>query len=319
MRVLHVDPATGWRGGQAQLASLLRSRPGDLWAGAEAGHLAERLGRRPDVPLVPDVGGLNALRVRAAAARLAADLVAAHSSHAHDASLLTRTPLVVHRRNHRMPGNVWKYAVARVTVAVSDWVASRCRAAGVPRVVIVHDGADGVFLGQRRPEGPPVYLVAAALVPHKGHAQLLDAFRGVEGELLIAGTGPLERELRAQAAPLGGRVSFLGHVADVAALFPAVDVLVLPSVEEAAGSVLIEGMAAGLAVVASRVGGIPELVGEVGALVTPGDRLGWVAALRTAPGTGGLAAVARAGRFSVAEMVRRTEAIYREALTDSVR
>ncbi|MSQ03264.1 MAG: glycosyltransferase [Myxococcales bacterium] len=318
MRVLHVDPATGWRGGQAQLAALFRSRPGDLWAGAEGGQLETRLGRAPDVPLHADVGVLNALRVRAAARRLGVDLVAAHSSHAHDACLLTRAPLVVHRRNHRLPGHVWKYAGARVTVAVSAWVASRCRAAGVPRVVVVHDGADGVYVGARTSAGPPVYLVAAALVPHKGHAQLLDAFSDVEGELLIAGSGPLDGALRAQAAPLGDRVRFLGQVADPSALFRAVDVLVLPSIEEAAGSVLIEGMAAGLAVVASAVGGIPELVGQAGALVRPGDRRGWVDALRMAPGTGGRATVAWAARFSTAEMVRRTEAVYREALTGSV-
>ncbi len=319
MRVLHVDPATGWRGGQAQVAALLRGRPGDLWAGAERGELAARLGRPPDVPLVADAGGINALRVRSFAARLAVDLVAAHSSHGHDACLLARVPLVVHRRNHRVPGNVWKYAPARVTVAVSEWVASRCRAAGVPRVAVVHDGADGAYVGSRRPSRPPVYLVAAALVKHKGHAQLLDAFRGVEGELLIAGTGPLEGELRALAAPMGERVSFLGQVADLEALFSAVDVLVLPSLEEAAGSVLIEGMAAGLAIVASKVGGIPELVGDVGALVACGDRRGWVAALRTAPGAGGRATAARAAQFSVAEMVRRTEAVYRGALSGRVR
>ncbi len=310
-RVLHVDPAREWRGGQAQLAALLQARPDDVWAGAPDGELARRV-RPPDVVLRGDAGWLNAARVRAGAVRLGVDVVAAHSSHAHDACLAAPVPLVVHRRNHRPPGNVWKYGRAARVVAVSEWVAARCRAAGVARVEVVHDGADGVELPARPPR-PPTYLVPAALVPHKGHAALLDLFAAVPGGLVVAGEGPLRAALAARAAPLGERVRFVGRVDVRAVLYGMADVVVLPSLDEAGGSVVVEAMACGLPVVAARVGGIPELVGTAGVLVAPGDTAGWVAALRAAPGSADPAALrAQASRFSVAEMVRRTARIYRE-------
>lgn len=304
-----MDPATEWRGGQAQLAALLKARPGDLWAGAANGALAQRV-RSPDVALIPDVGAPNALRVRAAAARLGVDLVAAHSSHAHDAALLVGVPLVVHRRNHRPPGNAWKYRRATAVIAVSEFVAALCRGVGVTRVTVVHDGADG---GPRpaRPANPePVFLVPAALVAHKGHAALFEAFASVPGVLELAGAGPLRAELEALARPLGARVRFLGRVEDMGAAFARADVVVLPSREEAGGSVLIEAMASGVPVVASAVGGIPELVGDAGVLVQPNDLRGWVEALRAAPGRDPEPGRAQATRFSVAEMVRGTEEVY---------
>ncbi|GDX81255.1 hypothetical protein LBMAG42_30660 [Deltaproteobacteria bacterium] len=299
-----------WRGGQAQLAALLQARPDDLWAGAAAGALAARV-RPPDLALIPDAGAPNALRVRAAAARFGVDLVAAHSSHAHDASLLVQVPLVVHRRNHRPPGHAWKYRRAASVIAVSEFVAALCRRAGIARVAVVHDGADGWPRPARPPNPEPVFLVPAALVAHKGHAALLEAFKAVPGILELAGEGPLRAELEALARPLGARVRFLGRVLDMGEAFGRADVVVLPSRDEAGGSVLIEAMASGVPVVASAVGGIPELVGEAGALVRPDDRRGWVDALNAAPGRDSGPGRIQAARFSVAAMVRGTEQVYR--------
>lgn len=313
MRVLHVDPATEWRGGQAQLAALLRSRPGDLWAGAADAVLAERV-RPPDVVLMPNVGAANALRVRAGARRLGVDLVAAHSSHAHDACLIAGVPLVVHRRNHRPPGNGWKYRRATAVIAVSAFVASLCRGVGVVRVVVVHDGAEGWPRPARAANREPIFLVPAALVPHKGHAALIGAFRDVPGVLELAGEGPLRGELEALARPLGGRVRFLGRIEDMGGAFARADVVVLPSRDEAGGSVLIEAMASGVPVVASAIGGIPELVGEAGLLVEPGDLEGWIDALRAAVGRDSAPGRAQAARFSVDAMVRGTEGVYQGVL-----
>lgn len=222
--------------------------------------------------------------------------------------------MVVHRRNHRPPGNAWKYRVVSSVIAVSEFVAGLCRAAGIKPIEVVHDGADGWNRPERSPAAVPVYLVPAALVAHKGHAALIEAFYDVPGILELAGEGPQRARLEELARPLGDRVRFLGHVSDMAAAFARADVVVLPSLDEAAGSVLIEAMASGVPVVASAVGGIPELVGDAGILVSSRDRQAWIPALRRAPTWAVAPGRQRAASFSVAAMVAATEAAYRRAL-----
>jgi glycosyltransferase involved in cell wall biosynthesis len=96
-----------------------------------------------------------------------------------------------------------------------------------------------------------------------------------DAELVFVGKGELEEPLRAQASFAGcsDRVKFLGWREDISRIMPLFDVFVLPSLNEGMGRVLVEAMAAGRPIVASRVGGIPDLVrhGENGLLVPPRD------------------------------------------------
>jgi glycosyltransferase involved in cell wall biosynthesis len=119
-----------------------------------------------------------------------------------------------------------------------------------------------------------------SLYPVKGHRYLLDAMPEVlaqhpRARLLIIGRGPLEDSLRAQADRLGikDRVRFLGLRHDVPRLLAMMDLFVLPSLSEGLSLALLEAMAAGKPVVATRVGGNPELVksGRTGLLVQPND------------------------------------------------
>ncbi len=313
MKVLHVDSALEWRGGQAQLAHLLAARPGDLLAAAAGGELGRRA-RVPDVVLHPGNDPRNALLVRAGSRRLGVDLVAAHHSHAHNASLLVGVPLVVHRRNHRPPGSGWKYRRVAQVVAVSQYVAGLCGAAGLRGVSVVYDGVPvGAPVPPSARDGrAPVFGTAGALVEHKGHVVLLEALSKVRGTLLVAGDGKLRAALSRQAESLGGRVSFLGALPSLSGFFADIDVFVHPSLDEAAGSVLVEAMAAGVPVVATTAGGQPELVGEAGMLVPPGDVHALASALR-APRSRG-EGTEQAARFPVARMVRETEAVYARAL-----
>jgi len=127
----------------------------------------------------------------------------------------------------------------------------------------------------------------------KGHETLLEAFDRLRrvhpaSRLVLAGDGPLRRPLEAaaRALGLGDGVRFLGHRDDVPALTAQLDAATLCSAYEGMGRVVVEAMAAGVPVVASRVGGIRELVreGRNGFLVPPGDpaalaeRLGRLAA-----------------------------------------
>lgn len=122
--------------------------------------------------------------------------------------------------------------------------------------------------------------VVGRLSPEKGHIHFLHALaraRQVEPRLvgLLAGEGPSAPMLRHEAAALGldDAVVFAGHVSSIAAVYRALDVAVLPSLSEGMPNAALEAMLHGLPVIASRVGGVPEVVsdGETGILVPPGD------------------------------------------------
>ncbi len=119
--------------------------------------------------------------------------------------------------------------------------------------------------------------------------------------LLIAGTGELEGDLKRRVAQsgLGERVRLLGFRRDVGRLLTASDIFVLPSRHEAFGIVLLEAMSAGVPIVATRTGGIPEIVleGKTGILAEPADPSGLARALlELADDPGKRQALGRAGR-----------------------
>jgi glycosyltransferase involved in cell wall biosynthesis len=144
--------------------------------------------------------------------------------------------------------------------------------------------------------GQALVLAIGRLTAQKGFGLLLDAaarWDDIEPEPLLAivGEGPLAAELRSRAASLGLTVRFAGQRADVPALLAAADVFVLPSAWEGQPLILQEALRAGAPIVATRVGGNPELAGEDAAiLVPPGDALGLADAVRTVLGDPALAA-----------------------------
>lgn len=125
-----------------------------------------------------------------------------------------------------------------------------------------------------------VCATVGRLVPVKGQADLLKAFAQASQQepdlrLLMIGDGELRSELEAFARDAGvaHRVHFLGWREDVADLLDAADVFVLSSLNEGLGLVLLEAMAKGLPIIATSVGGVPEVIGddETGVLVPPSD------------------------------------------------
>jgi glycosyltransferase involved in cell wall biosynthesis len=125
--------------------------------------------------------------------------------------------------------------------------------------------------GPPRERGRLRILNVAALAEKKRHADLIDAVAGMDAELEIVGDGELRDELQARA---GANVRFLGPLPPdrVAERMRAADVFVLSSEFENLPVVLLEALASGLPVVATAVGGVPEIVdSDVGALVPPGD------------------------------------------------
>ena len=174
--------------------------------------------------------------------------------------------------------------------------------------------------------GSQIVGVVARLEPEKGHPTLLEAWPAVlrscpDTYLLIVGEGSRRDALEAQARELriAHRVVFTGRRDDVPAVTAALDVAVLPSYREAQGLTILEAMALSRPVVASNVGGIPEMIedGVTGLLVPPHDAEALAAAivrlLRDHPYADMLA---RAGhdlvheRFCVERMVSAIESIY---------
>ena len=158
--------------------------------------------------------------------------------------------------------------------------------------------------------------------------RLREQYRNVR--LLIVGDGPIRADLEKLDAELQegnageeSPVIFAGARQDISRLLGAMDMFVLPSLNEALPIVILEAMAVGLPVVATRVGGVPEIVqdGATGLLVAPGDEAGLLAALnRLAEDTALRAKLANAGReqvraqFTIEQMVRNLETIYEELL-----
>jgi glycosyltransferase involved in cell wall biosynthesis len=301
MRILHLDSAEEWRGGQVQLALLMERLSGfeqalACPAAAALRPVAERIG----VPVFPSpfrgpLGGVAAISRAIAAFR--PDLVAAHTSRAHGAAVLASGgPVVVHRRLDFAPRALsrWKYRLPRGYIAVSDAVAAVLGRAGVAadRVAVVRDGVDVARWTRaappvRPPQVPastPLILAAGALVPHKGHRFLVGAMAELPAfHLVIAGEGPLRQDLTDQASAVApGRVHLLGHVPEIEGLLAGCDVFAHPSVEEGMGQVVAEALLAGRPVVATDAGGVPEVVGSRGIVVPRGDSAGLAAGIRRA-------------------------------------
>jgi glycosyltransferase involved in cell wall biosynthesis len=180
------------------------------------------------------------------------------------------------------------------------------------------------------PDRALVVGFAGRLVPQKSIDTLLEAFArfrgqtGVDAWLAIVGIGPLEPELRRQADELGvaRRVVWAGFHEDMRSVMRAFDVFAISSVYEGFGLVLIEAMASGRPVVATRAGAIPEVVadGDTGLLVPPGDPQAFAAALARMTAPALRRSLGQAGQrrtlaeFTLDKMFARTDALYADIL-----
>jgi glycosyltransferase involved in cell wall biosynthesis len=177
----------------------------------------------------------------------------------------------------------------------------------------------------------PVVVSVGRLSPEKAHADLIEAtrvmyHRGTRAHLALIGDGPERERLEqfAGAAGLGDRVHFMGQRSKVAPLLQGADVFALPSLTEGLPNAVLEAMAIGLPVVATSVGGVPELVldGVTGLLVPASEplalaealtrMLGWSDADRRRMGAAGRERVER--HFSFEGQARRLEALYADVV-----
>lgn len=329
--------------------------------GAPADRL-RRLGIAPErVPISSLLGPRDLRRVRAHVARVRPDVLHTHLGYSDflggiaarslgipavstlhvmewDRDLRSRTQLELMALARRACcQRVVMVSQAARASYLAAWPARR------DRVVTVHNG----IAAQPRPgagravreelgiaPGEHVIAMITVLREGKGHGVAVEAvsamrerFPGVR--LLILGDGPARDEVRALAAPLGDAAIVAGYRGDVMETLDATDVLLHPSRVDAFPTALLEAMAAGVPVVASRVGGIPEIVedGHSGVLVEapPGaDTLARVLGdlLADPPRRRALAAAGRARfeeRFTIEAWMRRLSAVYEAAIADAPR
>jgi glycosyltransferase involved in cell wall biosynthesis len=242
----------------------------------------------------------------------------------------------LHIENHFRPATRWLLArldnatarLAARLVAVSEDTKRAYERQGYPRgrIEVVYNGVDLPANGDYRRNDPARIGEVARLCDVKGQRELLQALaRLPEARLVLAGRdleqgGAFQDELERESERLGirERVEF-GFHEDVPALLETLDVVALPSWTEGLPLVLLEAMARGRPVVATPVGGTPELVtdGETGLLVPPRDPEALAEALRRvlddpdlARRLGEAARARVAERFTAAEQERRMLALY---------
>jgi glycosyltransferase involved in cell wall biosynthesis len=295
-------------------------------------------------------------RLRRRLRALAPDLVHANSLKSNLygtlAARAARVPVVAHVRDRIAPDYLppravpaIRFALVRLPTAVIVNSRSTLEALspGRPKGAAAHAH---VLHDPYRPAAPPAPRAAAAngspltfgvvgrIMRWKGQDVFLRAFaqafasashRAVIVGAPFFGEEDYERELRGLAADLGvaGRVDFTGFVEDVPAVLESLDVLVHTSVTpEPFGQVIVEGMAAGVPVVAAGAGGPREIIehGRTGLLYEPGDSAALAAVLRSLAGDAALRdRLAQAGRersadFSPADTAARLRAIYESVL-----
>jgi len=307
LRVLMVDSERSWRGGQQQVLLLMR---GLVEEGVEV-HLAapadgELFRRSADVDVTRhawEPRGLTAvLRLRQLLTRVRPPLVHSHASRAHGLVALARvglSPRPVHVVSRRVDFAVgtgvasrWKYRRgADAYIAISEGVRAVLVNGGVSaeRVAVARSGVDVEALA-RTPDasglraefnvraGEQIVGNIAALAPHKAQNDLLRAAAIVlakrsDVRLFIVGDGELRDALRGLARELhiDQRVVFTGFREDARTFLRLFDVFVMSSYLEGLGTSILDAQVLGVPVVATRTGGIPEVVedGVNGLLVPP--------------------------------------------------
>lgn len=310
--ILHLSAIKSWGGGEQQLVYLFHELANQqlpqLLVCQTDSALASYCKQR-NLPHVtyPSITGIDchlAWRIAKLCKKHPINIIHAHDAHTQTAALLARwlfniTPRIIISRKVAFPiKKTWlaryKYNSPHIDKIICISNAVRNTLTDVisdpEKLVVIQDGIDLSRFDAHLPN-PALHQIlcpqetvligtAAALVGSKDLFTFIKVAkvlidRGITAKFIIMGEGPLRQELQAFAneLQLAEHIDFLGFRQDVAKLLPALDIFMLTSKQEGMGSSILEAMACNIPVVATRVGGIPEIVidGETGLLAEAGD------------------------------------------------
>lgn len=357
LTILHVNTERGWRGGERQTLWLAQGLSREGHRAIVVARPGQPLARRSVEAGLETILCSPALEFDFAAARMlrrhvladGVDILHAHTAHALALAALaarrTAARVVITRRTgfrlHSNPLTRWKYRRADAVIAVSGRVRRSLLDGGVD-AELVEVIPDGTRLDRDVTPVPrstlgvaddaPLVVMVGALTREKDPLTFVRAvacaLRRVSSlRALLVGDGPMRRELEAEVECLGisHALRLTGYRDDADALIAASDMVVLSSMEEGLGSVLLDAMAFGKPVVATTAGGIPDVVArdESGLLVEPcdpealGEAIARVACDRELASRLSVGARERAPRFSMRVVVARTTAVYERVLAGS--
>ncbi len=313
MTILHVSTPATWRGGEQQVAylatALQQLHIDQVILSPEGSVLGTRM-MEAGIPVASFTtrGFLDlslARRIYDLCKGKHFDIIHCHDSHAHSAAVLTAahygitTPIIVSRRVDfpvsSNPLSKWKYnhpSVKKI-ICVSDTIRTITAPSikDVSRLAVVHSGIDLLKYSNASKEriliselglDPNAKIVGnlSALADHKDYPTYLrTAAEVIKADptihFIIAGQGPEEKRIQKmiRSLHLEGNVHMLGFRDDIVDVMKSLDLFLITSKTEGLGTIVLEAFAAGVPVVATRAGGIPEMVEDTvtGLLAEPGD------------------------------------------------
>ena len=312
MKILHLNTEKTWRGGEQQtlyLLQLLKERGVFCHLVCQAGSPMAERAVRAGVEVFPmtmrgEIDLAAGLRIRKLIKRFKYDIVHSHTSHAHTLAFLASIGTGVTRLvTRRVDFSIYRHSFLKLSgikyrywadyyIAISHKIKNVMVTDGIPgrRIYVVHSGIDPHRFGQATcdrllsefdiKENQRVVINVAHLAEHKGQKYLVRAIPRVlvklpDTRFFIIGQGELMDELKKTASDLGieKALVFTGFRDDVAGFYRIADLYVMSSVQEGLGTAVLDALALEIPVVATRSGGLPEIIqdGKTGRLVAPAD------------------------------------------------
>jgi glycosyltransferase involved in cell wall biosynthesis len=360
MHILHVETGQHLYGGALQVLYLVKGLKKEecrstlvCTKGSKIGEAAAGFVPIHEVPMVGELDPRFVLRLRRIICTEHPDIVHVHSRRGADfwgiiAARLSRTKVVLTRRVDN-PEPRWvaqmKYRLCDGMITISEGIRQVLLSEGIPahKIVCVPSGVAGEQYDQAcqsewfcsefdlRPDNKVIGVIGQ-LIPRKGHRYLIEAAPEIlkhypETRFLFFGQGPLQHDLQqsCKSMDMATKVHFAGFRMDLERILPCLDLVVHPATMEGLGVSLLQAAAAGVPIVATRVGGIPEIVhdGVNGYLVDVGNTQAIVDAVLTLLHTPLKAKrLGRAGRelmrshFSLEAMVAGNLRVYHDMLSE---
>lgn len=312
MKILHINTEKTWRGGEQQTFNLLkglkeRNISSHLLCQPDS-PMTEKA-KKAQMEIFPiamhgEADLLASFQIRALINRFNYDILHSHTSHAHTlafwASFGTKARRLVTRRvdfsifrhSFLKLSGIKYYYMADFYIAISHKIKDVLVNDGIQagRIFVVHSGINPNRFGDVGKDhlidefniksSEQVVINVAHLAGHKGQKYLVRAVPLVLAKIptarfFIVGGGELMDKLQTLSASLGIKheIIFTGFRHDVGAFYQIADLFVMSSVQEGLGTAVLDAMALGKPVVATRSGGIPEIIsdGETGRLVAPAN------------------------------------------------